>query len=311
MCVINEPPGFSAQIEMFPGLSRAMLRPMLGDHPVAFRHTLGHDPRFAPDVIAPLVAALPAAWIRADRSQYSPHEPRGLEQLDADADLDAVVRSLATAPASIRAYNLEHTAEFRDLHRALEPSVRDLVGDAEGGVVAVNLGTFLASPDSVTPAHPDRHHNLLLQVSGRKEVWVEDDPDRRAHHLRVVDYLRRPQDGAPVLPPGKCFILGPGDGVYIPPYAFHWTTVLDGPAVGLSVGVSTPCTVRSGTVHDFDVRLRRRGLRPRPSGLGSPRERVKARLATASVRAARIRDRVVKRPVRGTVGVGREVDDAR
>ena len=110
----------------------------------------------------------------------------------------------------------------------------------------------------------------------------------RAHHLRVVDFLDRPQDGAPVLPPARHFVLEPGQGVYIPPYAFHWTTVLEGPALGLSIGFSTASTVRSSHVHDLDVRLRRRGLRPRPSGPGSPKERVKARLATASIQAARI-----------------------
>ena len=179
--------------------------------------------------------------------------------------------------------------------------MRALVGSAEGGVVTVNLGVFLASPDAVTPAHPDRHHNLLLAVAGRKEVWVEDDPDLRAHHLRVVDFLDRPQDGAPFLPPARHFVLEPGQGVYIPPYAFHWTTVVEGPALGLSIGFSTPSTVRSSQVHDLDVRLRRRGLRPRPCGAGSTKERVKARLAMASIQAARLRDRATGRHPRDTV----------
>ena len=235
---------------------RAQLHPVLGAHPIALRHAFADDPQFAPDVIAPLVGTLPRSWIRAEHAQYSPHEPRGLVPLPADVDLEAAVRTLPTSPASIRAYNLEHTAEFRDLHAVLDAPVRALVDDDEGGVVAVNLGAFVASPNAVTPAHPDRHHNLLLAVSGRKEVWVEDDPDQRAHHLRVVDFLRCPQDGAPVLPPAQRFVLEPGDGVYIPPYAFHWTTVLDGPALGLSVGFSTSSTVRSSRVHDFDVRLR-------------------------------------------------------
>lgn len=281
-----------------------MLQPVLGAHPVALRHAFANDPQFAPDVIAPLVAALPGSWIRAEHAQYSPHEPRGCAPLPADVDLEAAVRTLPTSPASIRAYNLELTSEFRDLYASLEQPVHALVGNAEGGVAALNLGAFVASTNSVTPAHPDRHHNLLLAVSGRKEVWVEDDPDQRAHHLRVVDYLRCPQDGAPVLPPARRFLLEPGDGVYIPPYAFHWTTVLDGPALGFSIGFSTPSTVRSSRIHDFDIRLRGRGLRPRPSVPGSTKEKVKAGLATARVQAARMRDRVTKRPTRDTVAAG-------
>ena len=193
-----------------------------------------------------------------------------------DVDFERTVRALATSPASIRAYNLEHTAEFRELDAEVGARVRGLVGSAEGGVVTMNLGVFMASPGAMTPAHPDRHHNLLLAVSGRKEVWVEDDPDLRAHHLRVIDFLGHPENGAPVLPPASHFVLEPGQGVYIPPYAFHWTTVLEGPALGLSIGFSTESTLRSGKVHDLDVRCAVGACVPGPAP--GPRERVKARL---------------------------------
>jgi hypothetical protein len=267
---------------------------------MGLRHAFADDPRFAPDVIAPFVGGLPRSWIRAEHAQYSPHEPRGFAPLG-DVDFEHTVRALATSPASIRAYNLEHTAEFRELDAGVGARVRALVGSAEGGVVTINLGVFVASPGAVTPAHPDRHHNLLLAVSGRKDVWVEDDPDLHTHHLRVIDFLGHPENGAPLLPPARHFVLEPGQGVYIPPYAFHWTTVLEGPALGLSVGFSTESTLRSGKVHDLDVRLRRRGLRPRPCAPGSPRERVKARLSTASIQAARVRDRATGRRPRDTV----------
>ena len=104
-----------------------------------------------------------------------------------------------------------------------------------------------------------------------------------------------------MLPPARSFVLGPGDGVYIPPYAFHWTTVLDGPAVGLSLGFSTPRSVRRGVVLDFDIRLRNKGMTPRPSRAGGSRELLKTRLAVAVVRLARARDRVTRRGGRGTV----------
>ncbi len=282
---------------------------MLGEHPVALEHAFAHDERFTLELLGPFVASLPRSWVRATEAQYSPHEPRSTSEFGPECDLAEVVRGLRRSPASVRAYNLELTTEFRALHTALERPVRDLVGPREGGVVAVNLGTFLASQDAVTPAHPDRHHNLLLQVAGVKEVWVEDDPDRRLHHLRVVDFLRSVQDGAPVLPPAQRFVLRPGDGVYIAPYAYHWTAVLEGPAVGLSVGFSTPSTLRSTRVHDLDVKLRRRGLRPRPARPGGARERLKAGLATASVRTARFRGKFTRRPDRGTVTAGQEDRD--
>jgi hypothetical protein len=271
-------------------LDHTALRAVLGAHPIQFRHALGDDARFDPAVLGPLAATLPAGWIRADEAQYDPHEARGACAFPADADLDAAIRQLASSRASIRLYNLELTSEFRALATACDAGVRELVGSDEGGMDMVNLGAFVASPDAVTPAHPDRHHNLLLQVRGRKEVWVEDDPDAVAHHRRAVAYFCAPQLGAPVLPPARSFVLEPGDGVYIPPYAYHWTTVLDdAPAMGLSVGFSTPTTVRAGHVTDWDVRLHRRGVRSRPSRPGGARERVKVQLMAATVSASRAR----------------------
>jgi hypothetical protein len=271
-------------------LDRATFAPALGRRAVQFRHALADDPRFDPAVLGPMAASLPAAWIRANEAQYDPHEARGICELAPDADLDAAVRTLATSKASIRAYNLELTSEFRVVAGAFDGEVRALVGSDEGGLITVNLGAFVASPDAVTPAHPDRHHNLLLQVSGRKEVWVEDDPDALAHHRRTVAYFCAPQLGAPELPPARSFVLEPGDGVYIPPFAYHWTRVLDGrPAMGLSVGFNTPATVRAGQVNDWDVRLHRRGVHSRPSRPGGARERMKAQLMAATIAASRAR----------------------
>ena len=101
--------------------------------------------------------------------------------------------------------------------------------------------------------------------------------------------------------------MEPGDGVYIPPYAYHWTTVLgDEPASGLSVGFSTPATVRSGEVHDWDVRARRLGLRPRPVTPGQ-HARTAAKLGLLGVRSAPHRPASESRAgCRGTVAPDQE-----
>lgn len=271
-------------------LDHDTLHPVLGTRAIAFRHALGDDHRFDPEVLGPLAATLPDGWIRAHEAQYDPHEARGTCELGPDVDLDTTIRELATSKASIRLYNMELTSEFRVLAPAFAAEVEALVGPDEGGLITVNLGAFVASPGSVTPAHPDRHHNLLLQVSGRKEVWVEEDPDALAHHRRGIAYFCAPQLGAPELPPARSVVLEPGDGVYIPPYAYHWTTALgDEPAMGLSVGFNTPATTRAGQATDWDVRLYRRGVKSRPSRPGGAREMLKVQLMSATVSASRAR----------------------
>jgi len=46
------------------------------------------------------------------------------------------------------------------------------LGGAEGGISATSLSFFLASPGTVVQSHFDRHHNLLLQLEGTKEITV-------------------------------------------------------------------------------------------------------------------------------------------
>jgi hypothetical protein len=122
-------------------------------------------------------------------------------------------------------------------------------------------------------------------------VWIDDETDRRRHHTRTVDYFRAPQLGAPELPPARSFVLSPGDGVYIPPYAWHWTQVLGDSAAGLSIGFSTPSTIRNARVVAVDMKLRRLRVRPRPldpSG-ASLTSRVKVGLEPVAAVADRVR----------------------
>jgi hypothetical protein len=169
----------------------------LGVRPFVFRHRLADDRRFAGDELGELIARLPCAWVLAHEAQYSPHECRGKDPLPADVDLAQVTRELPTSRASIRAYNLEHTTTFRQLLDDAERAASALVGTREGGVAGVNLAAFVASAGAVTAAHPDRHHNLLLQVTGEKRVWVDDEADRRRHHTRTLVYLRAPSSARP------------------------------------------------------------------------------------------------------------------
>jgi hypothetical protein len=281
----------------------------LGVRPFVFRHRLGDDARFALEPLGDLIGRLPCAWVLAHEAQHSPHERRGKVPLAADTDLSRVVHDLPTSGVSIRAYNLENTTDFRPLYRALEPEVRSLVGTREGGLADVNFATFVASGGAVTAAHPDRHHNLLLHVSGEKRVWIDDEPDRRRHHARTLDYLRFPHLGAPELPPARSLVLAPGEGVYIPPYTWHWTEVLGESSAGLSVGFSTPATLRNSRVVAVDMKLRALGVRPRPLDASGTSLNGRVKMGLEPVASAV--DRVRRGHGRGLVASRDTQEDAR
>jgi hypothetical protein len=253
-----------------------------------FRHDFADRDDLELEHLADVAPRVPMSWVFANVAQRSALEGRGCETLIDCTRVGEYLRDLETSDASIRVYNLERIAEFRDLAWELESLVRDFVGDREGGLSSINLGLFAASPGSVTPAHPDRHHNLLFELRGRKQIWLEDDFVSHDHHVRVLDYLRCPAAGVSSLPAAQTFALEPGDGVYIPPYTYHWTQVFQAPALAFSIGFSTPATIADSDAHELDLRLRRFRLRPRPAPSGSWRGRAKARLgARALQRSAR------------------------
>ncbi|MFO1537657.1 MAG: JmjC domain-containing protein [Actinomycetota bacterium] len=210
-----------------------------------------------PETLARLCARVPPAWVGGTAVQSDPRAVRCLAARHPDPV--AAVRGDAATPGYVSLANLELLAEFADLARAIEHEVRACVGADEGGVTRVNLGALVSPPGSVVPVHADQHHNLLLQVTGTKAVWVEAEPDRRRHDARVHAHYRTPTDPV-ALPPARSVVLEPGSGVYIPPDGFHWVVVGDEPSVGLSVGFSTVRTEAVVDARRVDRALDRWGL---------------------------------------------------
>jgi hypothetical protein len=203
-----------------------------------------------------------------------------------------VARGIDRAGNRLAVYNLEYIDPYRSF-------VRDTVDelapetDSEGGLCRISLGLILTAPKGVVPAHFDRHHNLLLQLEGDKEITVGtyDDP---VANQRVIEGARRdPHDNLRELPPRtRTFVLGPGDGIYIPPYAFHWAHGGSDVSLALSYGFSTAATGRASAVHWCNANLRRLGVRPRPPGTSERRDRAKAYVVT---HASRTRDLIRRR----------------
>ena len=72
------------------------------------------------------------------------------------------------------------------------------------------------------------------------------------------------------------FLMQPGDGVHIYPWAPHW--VHNGPSASISLSVTyrTPRSEREELAHIFNGRMRRYGLTPVPAGDSRWRDSAKA-----------------------------------
>ena len=269
-----------------------------GTEPHLFRHGLSGLAGYDAEALAEVASRVPPSWTRAHAGDVPVVFGEKIQQIEASAA--EVARTIAERCNRLGIYYLERIQPYRQLMLQARDEIVEAVGGREGGVCGASLAFFLASPGTVVRAHFDRHHNLLFQLQGTKELTVGryDDP---ADDQRVIERLRRNgHDNLSELPPRtQSFLLGPGDALYIPPYAFHWVHGGDGVSVALSYGVSTQATLRAPLVYSCNANLRRLGIRPRPPGASERRDAVKAYAIT---QAARVRGALLQLSRRGRRG---------
>ena len=256
---------------------------------MALRHDVVDHPGFDHADLVDVAARIPAPWTTA----YASGQDLLGQLVRLDAPGDELVRGIEANGVRLTLYHLEHVSPYREvLHHVLD-EWESVTGRREGGTTKRTANVFMGAPGAVVPAHFDRHHNVLLQIRGTKVLtvgWFTDAAQTRRETEREFD---QGHHGIGALPTETVtFELGPGDGVYIPAYAFHW--VVGGPEVSLalSCGYSTVVTERTEVVHRTNARLRRLGLPTRPPGSSPAIDRGKilafrsaARLRTARGRA--------------------------
>jgi hypothetical protein len=236
-------------------------------HPAEFSHELHHDSRLTLSAVAGLADRLPRSSVICDTSDQALLVPQGGPPRGALSRPGDVIRNLDEAKSWLTLLNIEDDPEYADLMNStldeLEPGIVNGQGKMRHRVGFV----FVSSPNSVTPAHFDIEHSLLMQVSGSKAVsfgHFARDEDRRHELERYWDGSHGRIEKLP--PEMASYQLTPGRGVYIPPVAPHW--VHNGPAISLSVTLTyfTNATERDNMIEAFNAKLRRLHVHPRRPG---------------------------------------------
>ncbi len=260
--------------QVLPALAEVPFGDAFPERPAEFVHCLHQDDRLTLDSIASLADRLPRRSVIYDTAAQPllvPHggPPRG--QLARPGD---VIRNLGNANAWLTLLNVEDDPAYGELmNTALDQLERGMLS-RQGKMSNRAAFIFLSSPHSVTPAHFDIEHSLLMQVSGSKAVSIggfESEATRRheierywdGSHGRIEDL---PEELA------SCPLV-PGRGVYLPTLVPHW--VHNGPGVSVSITLTyfTAASVRENRIEDFNSRLRRFHLKPRMPGAVGPSRR--------------------------------------
>jgi hypothetical protein len=191
------------------------------------------------------------------------------------------VRTIETNGRWLVLWNLEQIPEYRRLLDAILDEAVQLLPARERGMGRREAFLFLSAPNAVTPVHFDPEHNFLLQIRGSKEMNVGRFPDLAWERRELDRYHDGGHRNLVEIPPRSSkFLMQPGDGVYLYPWAPHW--VFNGPAVSISLSITfrTRRSQRSEWVHLVNGRLRRHGISPLPAGESEFVDRVKAVLAS-------------------------------
>lgn len=247
--------------------------------PLAFRHALPDRPELALESIAQLADALGAKSVIREDAEKPLVFADGAPEPPHLANAGDVVRALDENGSWITLLNIEQLPAYRDFIDRAVDGVAGRAGLRPSGLRRRMGFVFASSPGSVTGAHFDVEHSLLLQLRGNRVLSFGKfaDADSRDHEIRR--YWNGSYGKLTAMPVHTHDVsIGPGDGVYIPPFRPHW--LHNGPASSLSLTITffTRENDRETLVQACNERLRKLGLSPRREGESAVRDQVKVAL---------------------------------
>ena len=275
--------------QKLPTLEQLPLGGAFPEQPAEFAHHLDEDDRLTVPAVADLADRLPRKSVIYDTAAQPLLVPQGGPPRGALSKPGDVIRNLENANAWLTLLNIEADPAYADLMNTMLDDLEAALPGRPGNMRNRVAFIFVSSPNSVTPAHFDIEHSLLMQVSGSKKVSFgrfETDAARRHEVERYWDGSHGRIESLP--PELASYSLTPGRGVYIPPIAPHW--VHNGPAISLSVTLTyfTAATERENMIEAFNARLRRLHMTPRHPGRSAPVDLAKVAVMRAKAVTGRV-----------------------
>jgi len=259
------------------------------ERPAEFAHNLHEDDRLAIQAVADLADRLPRTSVIYDTAAQPLLVPQGGPPRGELARPGDVIRSLDSANAWLTLLNIEADPAYAELMNSTLDTLEAGFGARDKMRNRVGF-IFVSSPNSVTPAHFDIEHSLLMQVTGAKTVSFGHFETQATRWHEVERYWDGSHGRIESLPPElAAFSLTPGRGVYIPPVAPHW--VHNGPAISLSVTLTyfTAASERENLIEAFNARLRHWHMKPRHAGQSAPADLAKVAVMRAKALPRRVR----------------------
>ncbi|MBN8727815.1 MAG: cupin-like domain-containing protein [Xanthomonadales bacterium] len=233
------------------------------------QHSLGGHALLQPDELVALGQRLEdAGRVRTHSDAAAPGTPfNTAPRLHPNRRSAAeTLRDIGNARAWMSLLNVQTDATYRNLVDEVLDGLRPGVERVDPGMCYRAGWIFVTSPRAVTPFHFDKEHNFILQVHGRKTLYVWDHRDVEAASERARDRFHASHARDLLVwhdelrERAQVFHLRPGDGAYMPSTSPHMVENGDGPSVTISFTYYTRATRRDSILHSAHERLRHWGI---------------------------------------------------
>jgi hypothetical protein len=187
--------------------------------------------------------------------------PNGRSATDTLADV-------ANAKAWTSLLNVQTDEVYRGLVDEVLDDVKPQIDQVDAGMLYRAGWIFVTSPNTITPFHMDKEHNFILQIQGKKRlyVWEPDDLHTLSEAARDLFHTNHSRDlvvwREELRERAHVFDLEPGMGAYMPSTSPHLVENGDGPSITASFTYYTDETRRRARLHTFHQRLRGWGMSP-------------------------------------------------
>jgi hypothetical protein len=258
-------------------LGAAFRQNLLDREPVAFRHTLPADPALDLQAVADLADALPTGSAVCEGAQRPLVFADGAREPQQVLRPGNIIRTLDESGAWLTLLNIEKQPHYRAfIDDQLDRLARQCGMDPAQLFRRMGF-VFASSPGSVTGAHFDVEHSLLLQLRGNRVLSFGEFPDADTRDREIRRYWNGSYGKLTTMPADPRDVpIGPGDGVYIPPFRPHWIRNGDASSFSLTITFFTDQNESETLVQAFNERLRKFGVTPRRQGESPRRDRMKA-----------------------------------
>lgn len=238
---------------------------------MAVSHRLSTHPLLQPDALVTLGERLEARGsIRSHTSNAKAGTPfNSAQELFPNPKSAAeTLRAIRDAKAWTSLLNVHTDPVYRELVDEVLESARPQVERRDPGMCHRAGWIFVTSPNTVTPFHFDKEHNFILQIHGKKRIYVWDHRDqvvasehaRDLFHLSHERYLLRWRDE--FRERARIFDLEPGQGAYMPSTSPHMVENGDEPSITASFTYYTDATRRDARLHKAHALIRRARITP-------------------------------------------------